>query len=209
MLPTPRPTLAGDGTVGPKGPGGSQRPQLKIEKLAPPNAVLGQPLIYEIAVRNIGDSAAHEVVVEERIPKGSELSGTDPQAELADKTLIWKLGTMHPGDERKIRVKVVPVNEGQIGSVATVNFVAEVSAKTVITAAKLKFDLTAPPQVRVGEQVPMVFKVTNNCRRMQRQLQRRQVVTAPAFRWQLLQPHKHRRHPNRMRAAVSFDRTQR
>jgi uncharacterized repeat protein (TIGR01451 family) len=153
--------LVGDGIVSSSTPKGPQRPQLKIEKLAPPNAVIGQPLVYNIMIKNLGETAAHDVVVEDRIPKGTELQGTIPRAELVDKTLVWKLGAMEPGEEKKIAVKVTPISEGQIGSIATVNFVAEVGAKTMITAPKLQVDITAPSQVRMGEAVPFVFRVKN------------------------------------------------
>lgn len=151
----------GDGVVSSTTPKGPQRPQLKIEKQAPPNAVIGQPLVYNIIIKNLGETAAHDVVVEDRIPKGTELSGTIPRAELVDKTLVWKLGAMQPGEEKKIAVRVTPISEGQIGSVATVNFVAEVGAKTMITAPRLQLDVTAPPQVRMGEAVPFVFRLKN------------------------------------------------
>ncbi|MGE3315098.1 MAG: hypothetical protein AB7O26_08260 [Planctomycetaceae bacterium] len=151
----------GDGTLAGDAPRGPQRPQLTIEKVAPPNAQLGQPLIYSILVKNVGNSTAHQVVVEDRIPKGSKLSGTIPRAELAGKTLIWKLGDLKPDEQRKISIRVVPIEAGQIGSVATVNFVAEVAAETQITAPQLRIDLSGPSEAKLGDPVPFHFRVTN------------------------------------------------
>jgi len=154
--------LTGEATIHQRAPRGSQRPQLQIEKRAPNNAVLGQPLVYEIVVRNHGQAAAHQVVVQDRIPAGSRLSGTIPRAELLDKKLNWKLGTIEPGQEQIIKVRVVPTKEGEIGSIATVNFVAEVAAQTMITAPKIDFELLGPPQARLGEPVVFSFRVANN-----------------------------------------------
>ncbi len=151
----------GDGTITGDVQLGPQRPQLTIEKVAPPNAVLGQPLIYSILVKNAGTTPANNVVVEDRIPRGSKLSGTIPRAELSEKTLIWKLGNLAPGEQRKISVRVVPLEPGQIGSVATVNFVAEVAAETNITAPQLRIDLAGPREAKLGELVPFHFRVTN------------------------------------------------
>jgi uncharacterized repeat protein (TIGR01451 family) len=105
-------------------PRGQQRPQLSIDKVAPQAAVLGQPMVYTIRVRNVGSIPAHQVVVEDRVPRGVQLDGTNPRAEMSEKTktLIWKLGTLESGQERTISVRVVPTTEGAIGSVATVNF---------------------------------------------------------------------------------------
>lgn len=161
LTPIPPGQLQGDGVVDDTAPRGPQQPQLKLEKIAPQTALLGQPLIYSIRVRNVGDSPAHQVVVEDRIPKGSQLSGTIPQAELSDRRLIWKLGTLQPGEERKIAVRVVPVAPGQIGSVATVNFVSEVAAETLVTAPKLRLELHGPKQAHLGEPVVFHFNVTN------------------------------------------------
>lgn len=162
LTPVSADDLKGVGTVRTDAPLTSHRPALKIQKTAPPNAILGQPMIYNILVTNTGQAAAHQVVVEDEIPKGSQLQGTIPRAELIDKRLVWRLGTIGPGAERKISIRVVPTSEGQIGSVATVNFVAEVAAQTLITAPRLRVDLSAPKQVSLGDPVVLNFKVSND-----------------------------------------------
>lgn len=159
--PGPGPDFQGDGTIGEQAPLGPQRPQLNIEKVAPQNALIGQPLIYSILVKNVGNSEAHDVVVEDRIPKGTRLSGTNPQAELTGKKLIWRIGTLVPAEQRRISIRVIPFEAGDIGSVATVNFVSEAAAETVVTAPRLAFELSAPKDVKLGAMVPFHFKVTN------------------------------------------------
>ena len=154
--------VTGDGIVRADAPRGPQRPELKIEKIAPPNATLNQPMVYTIVIRNIGESAANAVVVEDQVPMGTKLSGTIPRAELTGKKLIWRLGTIKPGEQKEIQVKVVPVAEGQVGSIATVNFTAEVASRTTIASPKLSLKLTAAPQARVNETVTLNFQITNN-----------------------------------------------
>src|SRR5439155_15185335 len=102
------------------------------------------PLVYSIVIKNVGVSEARDIVVEDRIPKGTKLTGTVPRAELTGKKLIWKIGNLPPNDQRKISIRVVPLEAGEIGSVATVNFVAEAAAETVVTAPRLEFELSAP-----------------------------------------------------------------
>ncbi|MBM4074166.1 MAG: hypothetical protein FJ267_00805, partial [Planctomycetes bacterium] len=67
--------LIGDGTVTDAVPRGIQQPRLTIEKIAPKKAVLGEPLVYSVVVKNVGEIDASKVVVEDRIPKGTELIG--------------------------------------------------------------------------------------------------------------------------------------
>jgi uncharacterized repeat protein (TIGR01451 family) len=109
----------------------------------------------------VGDSPAREVVVQDRIPRGTQLKGTIPQAELIDRRLVWNLGTIAPGSHQKISVRVIPTDEGVVGSVATVTFAAEVASKTVITAPKITVGMTAPPRASVGENVTIRFKIAN------------------------------------------------
>jgi uncharacterized repeat protein (TIGR01451 family) len=141
-------------------PNVAQQPQLNIEKVAPPNAVLGEPMIYSIIVQNMGAVPVHQVMVVDRIPKGTELMGTIPQAELDENRLIWKIGTFQPKEKRTILVRITPREVGQIGSVATVQFFSEV-ADTDVKKPELKLSMSVQSQARLGEPVVYRFKVTN------------------------------------------------
>jgi uncharacterized repeat protein (TIGR01451 family) len=156
-----RPDYIGDATLDADAPAGPQQPELTVEKVAPQEATVGEPLIYAIRVKNVGSIAAHDVIVEDRIPRGTTLEGTIPQAELIEKRLVWHLGTMDPEQEQTIRIKVVPTEAGEIGSVATVRFVAEVAAATRITTPSLALEMTGPAEVAVGEPATFRFTVTN------------------------------------------------
>jgi uncharacterized repeat protein (TIGR01451 family) len=156
--------LDGDATVDLDAPTGLQQPRLTIEKVAPKQAVLGQPLIYSVIVKNAGSAAAHHVTVQDRIPKGTTLEGTAPRAELINKSLVWKLGTLKPNEEKKISIKVIPQEKGPIGSVAKVNFVAEIAAQIEVTAPQVQLSIDAPSQVRLGEKLKLSFTVRNSGR---------------------------------------------
>lgn len=160
--PVPPLDLTGDATVGTGVASGAQQPKLEIRKIAPPESTIGEPLIYAIQIRNVGQSDARGVVVEDRIPRGTTLEGTIPQAELTDKVLTWRLGTISPGDEKTIRIKVVPSEAGEIGSVATVRFAAEVVAATNITSADLHLDTDGPGEIAVGETGVIHYRLTNS-----------------------------------------------
>src|SRR5690606_25163354 len=152
----------GVGTISPDTPSTPQQAQLTIEKHAPADAALGQELIYSILVRNIGRSDAKNVVVEDLVPKGTELQGTDPQAHMTpDKKLVWKLGTMNPGKSQTIRIEDTPGEAGQIGSVAPVSCEAAVASRTVVTAPSLRLELSGPDEVRVGVYARNIFSLTN------------------------------------------------
>ena len=124
--------LTGTGTVDPLAPRGLQEPQLAITKTIPATGVIGEPLVYTIRVKNTGTGSAVAVVLEDPIPSGAKLTGTVPQAELDKGLLSWSLGTMKPGDEHKIMVRVVPTQVGELGSTATVRFAGRAAATATI-----------------------------------------------------------------------------
>ncbi len=153
--------LVGDGEVGIPSQRGVQQPRLTIEKVAQQQAILDQPLVYSIIVKNLGTVDAHNVVIEDRIPKGSELVGTSPRAELAGKRLVWNEPLLKPNEEKKISIKVIPKQEGPIGSVARVYFTTEVSAEIQVAAPQLEFRVNAPREVRIGQKFDLTFNLKN------------------------------------------------
>ncbi len=138
-----------------------QLPQMAIEKVAPPTAVLGQPMVYHIHVRNIGTIPTHQVIVEDIVPQNVKVDGSIPQATLKGNRLIWKLGTLAAGHERKISVRVIPQAEETIGSVATVNFSPATKPLADANAPQLKFEISSPRKASVGLPVEFSFRVKN------------------------------------------------
>jgi uncharacterized repeat protein (TIGR01451 family) len=157
----PHAEMTGDGVAGDDSQRGLQQPRLTIEKVAQQQAVIEQPLVYTIIVRNTGTVAAHHVVIEDRIPKGTELLGTSPRAELVGKDLIWKEPVLRPNEEKRISIKVIPKQEGPIGSVARVHFATEVTAEIQVSAPQLEFTVNAPKEVRMGQNFDLVFQLKN------------------------------------------------
>ena len=156
--------VTGDATIPVNGPEPSLRPELTIEKIAPGEATLDQPMVYSINVENRGQATAAELVVEDRVPKGCQLVGTRPQAVMVGTKLIWRLGRLPAGESEKILVKVIPLSQGEIGSVATVSFVTEVAARTEIRTtpeSTLQLAVDVAPQTTLGESLSLKFHIVN------------------------------------------------
>ncbi|MCA9050519.1 MAG: DUF11 domain-containing protein, partial [Planctomycetaceae bacterium] len=142
---------------------GVMRPNLVLQKTAPENATVGTPLDYRILVKNEGDATAYEVVVEDEVKTGAKVEGARPQPDLDRTTgkLIWKFDEIQPGQTEEIVVRVTPTGEGTMDGVATVRFKARVKATTVITAPKLRLQMTGPREVKVGQEVDYRYVITN------------------------------------------------
>ena len=121
----------GTGQPGPTQFEGVQSPQLTIQKLAPKEIQVGKPASFRVTVRNAGQTPAADVEIHDLVPKGTRLLGTAPQASRGpDGEIVWTLGTIRPGEEWSVEMQLMPTAEGEIGSVATVHFGADASARS-------------------------------------------------------------------------------
>ncbi|QDT17348.1 DUF11 domain-containing protein [Alienimonas californiensis] len=135
--------------------------QLRVQKEAPPEAKPGESFVYTIVVKNVGDAVARAVSVEEPVPAGVTLEGTDPQADLLGQTLRWTLGDLPPGGERALNVKVVPNVAGTVGSVTAVRCDLTAAARTAVLAPRLALSAGPAGPVRAGRPFDLRITVSN------------------------------------------------
>jgi uncharacterized repeat protein (TIGR01451 family) len=155
------PTNKASGRPGERALEGPQRPALVMQKFAPDEIQVGKECKFIIKVRNMGQRPADNVVVYDHVPDGTKLVATTPQAEQVDGQLAWRMGTLSPGEEREMQLTLLPHAEGEIGSVATVTFAAQASAKTQCTRPQLALRMTAPQQVMLGRQQRITIELHN------------------------------------------------
>jgi len=161
---TPTPGLAnhpGTGRPGERLLEGAQSPAITLQKLAPEEIQVGKRCTFAIRVQNTGQRTTQNVQIRDEVPMGTELMGTAPRATVSGSTIIWDLGTLSPGEERTVEMEVLPTEEGELGSVATVSFSAQASAKSRCTRPELALRLSSKPQVHVGQQHMVQIEVTN------------------------------------------------
>ncbi len=152
----------GTGRPGMKQLEGAQSPQLTIEKIAPPEVQVGKAAKFEIKVRNAGSVAAQGVEIHDELPKGTQLVSTHPAANQGSHgELLWSLGTINPGDQVVATLEVMPIAEGEIGSVASVTFRADASARTLATKPQLALQVSAPKQVMIGGDATLTIRLSN------------------------------------------------
>ena len=141
---------------------GSQNPSMEIQKRAPNEVQVGIPATFTLLVRNVGNATAFDVQVIDEVPKGAKLVRTTPPTQpTANSGLLWKLGEMAAGAEQVLTVDLIPETEGEIGSVASVNFAAQASVRTISTLPKLVVKQLLEPTVLGGESLRILIDVTN------------------------------------------------
>jgi len=154
---SPQPAYTGHTPV----QGGSQAPSLLVEKRAPESILFGQPLSYEIVIRNQGATPVYHVRVEDELPHGVRYLGGDPMAEMGQNRLGWLVGTLEPNGERRMRVDLQPHGEGEIRSMASVTFTTAAVMRTHVVQPRLMVAVRAPEQAIAGENVPFQILVSN------------------------------------------------
>ncbi len=155
-------TAAGTGTPGTAQLEGPQTPQVTVQKFAPQEIQVGKPAKFQVKVQNTGQVAAHNVEIRDEVPRGTQLISTTPPASRGVRgELVWPLGTLQPGEEMSVEIELMPVAEGEIGSVASVAFHAEASSRSIATKPELVVQTVAPRQVLIGEEVVLSITVAN------------------------------------------------
>jgi uncharacterized repeat protein (TIGR01451 family) len=68
---------------------------------------------------------------------------------------------LEPGAEKLVKLSLVPLVEGDLGSVATVVFEGRASGRSKATQPALAIEIEGPKEVMIGEQVTLNIKLSN------------------------------------------------
>lgn len=161
------PAFSSAGAEGEARPGdptleGPQTPQVTIQKILPTEVQVGKPATSRIVVRNSGAIPIAKVEVQDPIPWGVRILRTNPQAsQQTQGVLVWTLGPLKPGDEIALEAEFMPLQEGELGSVATVLVHGQASARTTATRPQLVLKTQMPAQTMIGDEVLVTMTVSN------------------------------------------------
>ncbi len=140
---------------------GAQTPSVYLEKIGPATISVGKPLVYEIVARNSGSTTVSNVRVEDQLPTGARFLSAEPKPELHSEHMVWNIGNLEAGAERRIRVEIQPTGEGELTAAATVTFSASSGLKTQITRPKIALTQSAPETVQVGDTTTFQIHIAN------------------------------------------------
>jgi uncharacterized repeat protein (TIGR01451 family) len=166
------PTPTGQGRPGALQLEGVQTPQLAVEKRGPREIQVGKTARFEILVRNVGSAVANDVVLRDSVPFGTALVATTPPAAPtpasaiagtpgASSDLVWQLGTLPPGGQARVALDLMPMQEGDVGSVASVSFRADASVRARATRPALQLTAETPAPVLVGLESRLTITISN------------------------------------------------
>src|SRR5207245_7827632 len=106
-------------------------------------------------------TAVTQVHVEHELPQGVRCLSCEPRCDNAGDHLMWNLGAIEPGADRRIKVNAVSGAEGELHSKASVTFSTACSTVTRVTRPKLAVSISGPQSALVGEPVTFQIKLSN------------------------------------------------
>jgi len=142
---------------------GAQVPNLVIEKIMPKEVQIDEKMTVVISIRNTGSSKAKNVVLTDRLPKGTRFEEANASGvRTANGEICWQLGDLGINEERTVELTLTPIAEGEIGSVATATFSIEASGSTRVTKPALTMEVTtANDEHLVGGDLVLIIQISN------------------------------------------------
>jgi uncharacterized repeat protein (TIGR01451 family) len=138
-----------------------QTASVQVEKIGPASINVGQQLVYELVVRNVGPVSVSQVRVEDQLPAAAKFVKAEPSAEVRLGHLSWDLGSLEPNAERRIKVEIKPESEGDLETSATVTAAVACSARTKITRPRLTITKSGPESVHLDDPAVFQLQITN------------------------------------------------
>ncbi|WP_425398107.1 CARDB domain-containing protein [Aeoliella sp.] len=147
--------------------------ELNVDWRGPERKYAGTEATYYFRVRNPGTASADQVTFDVNLPAGFEFRAASDghQFDAASQRVIWKIGTLRPGDDCYLELRGI-VNQAGPNEFrfAAVNHEGDVrdsmtASTQVVALADLKLDVTDPKgPVPVGADVVYDITVTNRGR---------------------------------------------
>ncbi|HLN28091.1 MAG TPA: hypothetical protein VK395_10110 [Gemmataceae bacterium] len=142
-------------------PTGRQEPAVSLEWIGPPTIKLGQPVTFQIIIKNVSPIPVQQVVVRNRIPAGVTVQATEPKAFNDLNVLTWDLGTLQPRQERRLDLQVLPEVKGDLTCQATVTFTGTSTARIKVREPKLTLKASGPDKILLGDVATVTLTVNN------------------------------------------------
>ena len=139
-------------------------PVVLVRVRAPAELPADSPATYRITVENPSRSAAHHVLLKVTMPANATLNKATPLAETEPPQLLWKFGTLQPGQKREVTLLLKPTNNDEVELCARVQFEHGQCVRSKIARAGLDIQRIGPAFVRFAEVVSFTLEVRNTGR---------------------------------------------
>jgi hypothetical protein len=143
------------------GPAARQEAAVSLEWFGPTVLKVGAPAEYTLLARNTSAIPLHKVIIQMKVPTGAKVVGSEPKSAGNETVLMWDLGTLTPGQDRSVKVRLVPPGKGEMVCQAWVTVTGSSALTAQVREPQLKLAVQAPPKAVVGDPVALVLSVSN------------------------------------------------
>jgi uncharacterized repeat protein (TIGR01451 family) len=95
------------------------QPVLTISATGPAMRHLGRPVVHEVTVTNIGDSAAYDTMLTSTLPIGIQDVSASHSGIVQTENISWSLGTLDIGETQTVSMSFAPTGEGNFEQTST------------------------------------------------------------------------------------------
>src|SRR5690606_26164732 len=122
---------------------------------------VGQPARGQLTVTNTGESSAHRVSLEVRVPSTVRVLAADPEPVERSAFLGWKLVELKGGESVTIAVQFQCQQPGPLQFATLVRHTTAHQESFTVVEPKLELAVSGPQKVHVGEPASQTILVKN------------------------------------------------
>lgn len=142
--------------------GNAETSAIGIEKGMPKEVRLNRPFDYDLVVTNLSKNELHDVVVTDQMGDNFKLGGSSPRAQTTpDGKASWNLGSLGPGESKRIRANGTATAEGEVCSCASVSYNSLLCACVPVVQPRLRLTKAGPAEVLKCDAINYQFVVSN------------------------------------------------
>ncbi|MBQ9800678.1 MAG: DUF11 domain-containing protein, partial [Thermoguttaceae bacterium] len=147
----------GTGVPGDKKLEGAQTTQVVVEKIAPKEIQVDREAKFAVKVKNVGSAPVRKLVLRDVLPVGARFVAADVASVVpnARGEFSWPPFDLAPCAEKTFEYRIIPTQEGEIGSVATLSFAAEASCRVRCVRPALEVEVVAPQEATLGSNIDL------------------------------------------------------
>lgn len=133
------------------------KPMLTVEHVAPAKVMIGEPVTLQITISNPGTGVATGIVLQEDVPEGL--------AHSAGKELEYEVGTLRPGESKKLELTLEAAKAGMVQNTLHVRGEGSLSAthstQLEVIAPQLEVAMNGPKRRYLDRQATYTVSINN------------------------------------------------
>lgn len=136
---------------------------VRLDKSVPREVALNKSFDYYIVVTNLTETMLTNIVVNEKLSRGFELTRSSPAARRDMDKLVWEIKSLGPKASKRITISGVATSAESLQHCTTViTPTVPACAPIRIVQPRLELARVVPDEALLCEAIPVVFVVTNS-----------------------------------------------